>query len=105
MLKLLIKCNDKRTEIFALHIINIFLSFLPTDIIFQMKIKNYRSLSNHEGNIEKLNEKLLILESDTDNIIQYIDTNLDNNEKEYKFWELLKKLKEDHLFVALNPQK
>ena len=57
----------------------------------EYKKNYYRSLSNHEENVEKLNEKLLILESDTDNIIQYKDTNLDNNEKEYKFWELLKK--------------
>ena len=44
----------------------------------EYKKNYYRSLSNHEENVEKLNEKLLILESDTDNIIQYIDTNFAN---------------------------
>ena len=39
----------------------------------------------------KINEKnLIILNSDTDNIIEYVDGNLDEKTKKYKFWELLK---------------
>ena len=39
----------------------------------------------------KINEKnLFVLDSDTDNIIEYVDGNLDEKTKKYKFWELLK---------------
>ena len=39
----------------------------------------------------KINEKsLIILNSNTNNIIEYADGNLDEKTKKYKFWELLK---------------
>ena len=35
------------------------------------------------------NDDLIILESDTENIIEYVENNLNKNKKKYKFWELL----------------
>ena len=47
--------------------------------------------SNDIQTIKKINEKnLFVLDSDTDNIIEYVDGNLDEKTKKYKFWELLK---------------
>ena len=50
----------------------------------------YRTMNEIDKKI-KINEKnLIILNSDTDNIIEYVDGNLDEKTKKYKFWELLK---------------
>ena len=50
----------------------------------------FRSINEIDNKI-KINEKnLFVLDSDTDNIIEYVDRNLDEKTKKYKFWELLK---------------
>ena len=50
----------------------------------------YRSMNEIDKKI-KINEKsLIILNSNTNNIIEYVDGNLDEKTKKYKFWELLK---------------
>jgi|TARA_Y100000814_G_scaffold124732_1_gene89819 hypothetical protein len=50
----------------------------------------FRSINEIDNKI-KINEKnLFVLDSDTDNIIEYVDGNLDEKTKKYKFWELLK---------------
>ena len=58
-------------------------------------IKNsYRSANLYDSKIIKYNNELLILESDTENIIEYIENNLDKDKKKYKFWDLLNNDKE-----------
>ena len=52
------------------------------------KKKSFRSLSNIDKNLEIYAKKLPILESDTKNIIEYIEQkNL--KKKKYNFWKLL----------------
>ena len=52
--------------------------------------KNYfKSLNQIDKKIEMNKEKIATLRSDTEDIIEYIDNNLNEKKKNYKFWELL----------------
>ena len=42
-----------------------------------------------DQNIEKLSENLHILKNDTENIIDYVENDKNNEKKKYYFWELL----------------
>ena len=53
--------------------------------------KNYfKSLNQIDKKIEMNKEKIVTLNSDTEDIIEYIDNNLNEKKKNYKFWELLR---------------
>ena len=52
--------------------------------------KSYRSLNIIEEKINIFSENLFTLESDTNDIIEYVEYQKDKNEKKYHFWELLK---------------
>ena len=52
--------------------------------------KSYRSLSTIEEKINIFSENLVTLESDTNDIIEYVEYQKDKNKKKYHFWELLK---------------
>tara|TARA_B100000029_G_C17249320_1_gene842145 strand:+ start:33 stop:287 length:255 start_codon:yes stop_codon:yes gene_type:complete len=54
------------------------------------KKKSYRSLNLVDDKINIFSENLIILESDTNNIIEYVEHQKDKNKKKYHFWELLK---------------
>ena len=56
----------------------------------EYKKKSYRSLNLIEDKINIFSEKLLILENDTKDIIEYVEYQKDNNKKKYYFWDLLK---------------
>ena len=56
----------------------------------EYKKKSYRSLSLVEDRINIFSESLVILESDTNDIIEYVEYQKDKNKKKYHFWELLK---------------
>ena len=58
------------------------------------KKNSYRSIKLYDSKIIKYNDELLILESDTENIIEYSENNLNKNKKKYKFWKLLTNDKE-----------
>ena len=55
---------------------------------------SYRSIMLYDNKITKYNNKLSKLESDTENIIEYVDNNLNKDKKKYKFMELLNNDKE-----------
>ena len=55
------------------------------------KKKSFRSISAIDNKIYLENESIKILNNDTENIIEYIDKDTNENKKEYKFWELLEK--------------
>ena len=71
-------------------IIFFFIFFCLRYYFSEQNIKNsYRVISKIDDKI-KINEKnLIILESDTENIIEYSDGNINESKKGYKFWELL----------------
>tara|TARA_Y100000996_G_scaffold397515_1_gene364624 strand:+ start:364 stop:621 length:258 start_codon:yes stop_codon:yes gene_type:complete len=50
--------------------------------------KSYRSISNIDNKISKIEKDLVLLKSDTDEIIEYVETN-NMKKKKYSFWELL----------------
>ena len=53
------------------------------------KKKSYRAISLLENNFDTNNIDLLILKSDTGNIVEHV-TNTPKKKKKYNFWELLK---------------
>ena len=54
------------------------------------KKKSYRSLNLVDDKINIFSENLITLESDTNNIIEYVEHQKYKNKKKYHFWELLK---------------
>ena len=76
---------------YLLYVVTI-LGFLIFAVSYYFSDKNkknsYRSIIQYDSKITKYNNKLLKLESDTENIIEYVDNNLNKDKKKYKFWEL-----------------
>ena len=54
------------------------------------KKNSYRSIKLFDNKIIEYNKELLKLESDTENIIEYVENNSNKDKKKYKFWELFK---------------
>ena len=52
--------------------------------------KSYKSLSTIDEKINIFSENLVILKSDTNDIVEYADDQKDKTKKKYHFWELLK---------------
>ena len=78
--------------ILYLFLIFIFVFFsLRYYISDEYKKKTFRSIKSIDELTYSANDGITILNSDTDNIIEYVDRNTNENKKEYKFWELLKK--------------
>ena len=77
---------------FYIITISLFL-FLTSKYYFSdANIKNYfRKINTIDQSIKIIGEKLIVLESDTENIIQDVDKNNDTNikNKNFSFWELL----------------
>ena len=57
----------------------------------QNKKKSYRSFTNLEKKIKLYSKKLVILDDDTQNIIEYVKNFETKKKKKYYFWELLDK--------------
>ena len=58
------------------------------------KKNSYRSTKLYDSKIIEYNNELLILGSDTEDIIEYVENNLNKDKKKYKFWELFNNDKE-----------
>ena len=68
----------------------VFLIFIGSYYFSDKNKKNsYRSTKLYENKIKNFNKNLITLESDTNEIIEYAENNLNQNEKKYKFWDLL----------------
>ena len=52
--------------------------------------KSYKSLNSIEKKINIFSEELVTLESDTNDIIEYVENQKNKDKKKYHFWELLK---------------
>ena len=53
------------------------------------KKNSYRSTKIFDTKIVKYSETLQTLESDTENIAEYIENTFNKDKKKYKFWELI----------------
>ena len=51
--------------------------------------KNYRSFQILEDKIKKTENNLIILKSDTENIIEIVEVDKSKKDKKYSFWKLL----------------
>ena len=72
-------------------IIGMFLFFTGRYYFSDQNIKNvYRSIDSIDSKIEKNENNLLLLKNDTNNIIEYVEKNLNSKKKKYFFWDLLK---------------
>ena len=77
--------------VFYLIIIFFFIFFISRYYFSdEYKKKSYRSINLIEEKIVNFSENLVILESNTDDMIEYIEYQKDKNKKKYYFWELLK---------------
>ena len=68
-----------------------FFIFFTTKYYFSTENKknSYRSIQTMENTINNYLENLPILESDTENIIEYVEKTNDQNKKIYNFWKLV----------------
>ena len=66
----------------------------------EYKKKSYRSLNLIDDKINIFSKKLVILENDTNNIIEYVEYQKDKNKKKYHFWELLKMINKRRSFIT-----
>ena len=53
------------------------------------KKNSFRSLNNLENKIDEYSDKLPIIESDTEDIIEYADLSKEKKKKKFQFWKLL----------------
>ena len=53
------------------------------------KKNSYRSLKNIENKTEDYSRNLILLKSDTVNIVEYVEKSIDKNKKNYNFWKLI----------------
>ena len=53
------------------------------------KKNSYRSTQIFDSKIVKYSKTIQILESDTENIVEYVEITFDKDKKKYKFWELI----------------
>ena len=60
-----------------------------------IKKSNIKIIS-YEKKLNKFVKELPLIESDTNNIIEYVDNNI-KKKKEYSFWNLIKWLKKEEL--------
>ena len=54
------------------------------------KIITNKVVNQVKTNVKFNEEKLILLENDSENIIEYVDNKVEDYENEFKFWELFK---------------
>ena len=77
---------------YLLYVLSIFIFFfilLKFYFSDDYKKKFYQSLNNYDNIIEKFSKNLPTLKNDTNNIIEYVDNNMNKSKKKYKFWKLI----------------
>tara|TARA_B100000780_G_scaffold127388_1_gene89256 strand:+ start:171 stop:434 length:264 start_codon:yes stop_codon:yes gene_type:complete len=53
------------------------------------KKKSYRSFKQINEIITKYSENLILLDNDTNEIVEYVERNTDKDKKNYNFWKLI----------------
>ena len=77
---------------YFLYVVTIFgfIIFVVTYYFSDNNKKNsYRSTKLYDNKLIEYNDDLIVLENNTENIIEYVENNLNIDKKKYKFWELL----------------
>ena len=81
----------KELKYLFFSIISIFFFILIINFYFSdtNKKKNFRSLSLYENKLNKYSDNLKIINSDTENILEYVENSFNKDKKKYRFWELI----------------
>ena len=75
---------------FYLLVIFVFLFFTIKYYFSDLnKKKTFRAINNLSSSIEEYSSNLKVLSNDTDNIIEYVENNLNTEKKKFYFWNLL----------------
>ena len=53
------------------------------------KKNSYRSLKLNDKRIITFSQNLVVLSNDTNDVVKYIEKTIDENKKNYNFWELI----------------
>ena len=53
------------------------------------KRNSYRSLKQFDEKITIFSSNLILLENDTENVVEYVKQTKDKNKKNYNFWKLI----------------
>ena len=53
------------------------------------KKNSYRSYKMLDENISNYSQNMILLKSDTIDIVEYVEKNIDKNKKNYNFWKLI----------------
>ena len=77
--------------LFFLIVIFFFIFFISKYYFSDFNKKNsYRSISNLNKKIKDYSTNLITLENDTENIIEYVENDINKDKKRYYFLDLLK---------------
>ena len=77
--------------VFYLVIIFFFIFFVARYYFSdEYKKKSFRSINIIEEKITIFSKNLILLENDTNDIIEYVENQKNQNKKKYHFWKLLK---------------
>ena len=77
--------------VFFIFVIILFLIFTGRFYFSDKNKKNtFKSLNNINTKVNTFSKDLIVLKNDTNNIIEYIKNEKNNDKKKYYFWELLK---------------
>ena len=88
---LLKKCNVKRIKISFFYIGDFFIFFLSFKYYFSdnNKKNSYRSFKEADEKIATYSKKLVLLNNDTNDVVEYVEKRIDKNKKSYNFWQLI----------------
>ena len=53
------------------------------------KKNSYRSFKDADEKIATYSKKLVLLNNDTNDIVEYVEKRIDKNKKSYNFWQLI----------------
>ena len=75
--------------LYVITIIGFIFFILNYYFSYENKKNSYRSTKVFDEKIVKHIKTLQILESDTENIVEYVENTFNKDKKKYKFWELI----------------
>jgi hypothetical protein len=75
--------------LYVITIIGFIFFILNYYFSYENKKNSYRSTKVFDEKIVKHIKTLQILESDTANIVEYVENTFNKDKKKYKFWELI----------------
>ena len=56
---------------------------------YNNKKNSYRSFKDADEKIATYSKKLVLLNNDTSDIVEYVEKRIDKNKKSYNFWQLI----------------